>query len=77
MEITNREYMRDYMEKNKEKYKIKTKCFCGGSFDTIHRARHLRSKRHCKAVNEKLAPIPLGVGVSSTHSDKSPQHTHK
>ena len=55
MEITNREYMRDYMEKNKDKYKIKTKCFCGGSYDTIHRARHLRSKRHCKAVNEKLS----------------------
>ena len=66
MDSQNREYMREYMKANKDKYTVKTKCFCGGSYDTIHRARHFRSKRHCKAVNEMVS-----------HNDTSPQHTHK
>lgn len=54
MDSQKRDYIREYMKKNIEKYKVKTQCFCGGSYDTIHRARHLRSKRHCRAVDEKL-----------------------
>jgi len=50
---SNREYMNEYMKKNLHKYTVKTDCFCGGKYDTIHKARHLKSKRHCMAVNEK------------------------
>ena len=46
--------MREYMKKNLHKYTEKTMCFCGGKYDTIHKARHLKSKRHCLAVNDKI-----------------------
>jgi hypothetical protein len=49
---SSREYMRDYMKDNIHKYTKKTECFCGGKYDSIHKARHLKSKRHCKMVNE-------------------------
>ena len=53
---TKREYMREYMKLNLHKYTEKHECFCGGKYDTIHKARHLKSKRHCVAVDnsEKL-----------------------
>lgn len=51
---SSREYMREYMKKNLHKYTEKTMCFCGGKYDTIHKARHLKSKRHCLAVNDKI-----------------------
>jgi len=50
---SNREYMNEYMKKNLHKYTVKTNCFCGGKYDTIHKARHLKSKKHCMAVNDK------------------------
>jgi hypothetical protein len=51
---SSREYMREYMKNNIHKYTKKTECFCGGKYDTIHKARHLKSKRHCASVNEKI-----------------------
>ena len=51
---SSREYMREYMKNNIHKYTKKTECFCGGKYDTIHKARHLKSKRHCMAVSEKI-----------------------
>ena len=56
--LTNREYMRNYMKENLHKYTVKKECFCGGKYDTIHKARHLKSKRHCRFVNDiKIASV--------------------
>jgi hypothetical protein len=51
---TKREYMREYMKANIYKYTEKKECFCGGKYDTIHKARHLKSKRHCMSVNKPI-----------------------
>lgn len=53
---SKREYMNQYMKENLHKYTVKTECFCGGKYDTIHKARHLKSKRHCRSISEKIKP---------------------
>lgn len=40
-----------YMKQNIFKYTTPLHCdVCNGKFDVIHRARHFRSDKHCKAV---------------------------
>tara|TARA_R110002110_G_scaffold414178_2_gene643583 strand:- start:69 stop:443 length:375 start_codon:yes stop_codon:yes gene_type:complete len=47
------EYLANYKHVNREHLNAKHDCeICGGKFTTCHKAEHLKSKKHKKAVND-------------------------
>jgi len=50
MTLDTKEYIKQYMKLNLHKYLVNTDCPCGGVFNSIHKARHLRSKKHIRFI---------------------------
>ena len=43
----DKEYYRNFIEKNKEKVKEKVRCpLCGGSYDYFNKSKHIKTKKH-------------------------------
>lgn len=47
-----------YYDDNKDEINKRTDCCCGGKYTHIHRARHLRTPRHKRYVNEGIIFVP-------------------
>jgi hypothetical protein len=48
-----KEKRKEYREANKDKFKLKTTCECGRIYLYCSKARHLRSEKHIKFIEEK------------------------
>ena len=51
--IDKKEYRHNYYEVNKEKWKIKKTCECGGRYTSNSRANHFKTKKHLKYEEEQ------------------------
>ena len=53
------EYVRDFINKNKEKINESIKCeICGGSYSYFNKSRHQKSDKHIKYVNFNNIDFP-------------------
>ena len=43
---------KDYYEKNKDYYREKHQCLCGGCFTTKYKLKHLKTKKHLQYIQE-------------------------
>lgn len=41
-----KEHQKHYYEANKEKFNQKFNCECGGKYTTVHKERHIKTKKH-------------------------------
>lgn len=44
----------EYYKNNKERLNEKNKCECGGSYTTVNKSRHVKSKKHQKYIAFRL-----------------------
>ena len=48
------ELQKKWREKNKEKIKEKYECECGGKYTHVHKAQHLKTKKHKTFISAKV-----------------------
>ena len=51
VKLKDKEYNDMYLEKNREKFKEKTKCVCGSVFRKRETSKHIKTKKHLSFFN--------------------------